>query len=94
MTTIYLIFTILGVLGIGVYLGFSTYEGKDERGKTILAKASQIAFVLIFLGFAFHMLFFEFAHPTVEQIRATMTVWIGSVFISHGISILIYRRQM
>lgn len=94
MIATYLISTLIGVIGIGVYIGFSTSEGKDERGRAILAKAAQVAFVFIFLGFAFHMLFLEFANPTVEQVRATLTVWMGFVFASHGISILFYKKKM
>lgn len=94
MIAIYLIFILICLIAIGVYIGFSISEGKDERGRTILAKSAQIAFVFIFLGFAFHLLIFEFANPTIEQIRATMTVWMSFVFASNGISILVYRYKM
>jgi len=94
MIAIYLISIIIGVIGIGVYIGFTTSEGKDERGKAILAGAAQVAFVFVFLGFAFHLLFIEFAKPMVEQVRATMTAWMALVFISNGISILFFRRKM
>ncbi|AXF56075.1 hypothetical protein [Salicibibacter kimchii] len=94
MIAIYLISIILAAYGIGVYITFTSSEGKDERGKTILAKAAQAAFVFIFLGFTFHLLFIEFFNPTVEQVRTTMTVWMSLVFVSNGISILIQRKKM
>ncbi|MFS8580019.1 MAG: hypothetical protein LOD88_08350 [Novibacillus thermophilus] len=94
MIILYIVFTLIGVSSIGVYIGFSTTEGKDERGSAILAKAAQIAFVFIFLGFAFHLLYFEFSNPSVEHIRATMTVWMSLVFASYALGILIYRRNM
>jgi len=94
MIAIYLISIILAAYGIGVYISFLASEGKDERGKAILAKAAQIAFVFIFLGFSFHLLFIEFFSPTVEQVRTTMIVWMSLVFVSNGISIIIQRRKM
>ncbi len=94
IAAIYILSTLLGVLGIGLYLGFITSEGKGEQGKMVLVQAAQVAFVFIFLGFAFHLLFFEFANPTIEQIRATLTAWMGLVFVSNGLSILIFRKKM
>jgi len=94
MVVIYVISIVLGVIGIGVYVGFTTSEGKDERGKTILAKAAQVAFIFIFLGFAFHLVFIEFANPTIEQVKASMSAWMAFVFASNGIGILIFRRGM
>lgn len=94
MIAVYLISIILAAYGIGVYINFTMSEGKDERGKAILAKAGQIAFVFIFLGFSFHLIFIEFFNPTAEQIKTTMTVWMCLVFVSNGISILLQRRKM
>lgn len=94
LTVVYIISTIIGVLGLGMYIGFVRTEGKDERGQAILAKASQIAFIFLFLGFAFQVLYIEFANPTVAQVRAVITVWMALVFISNGISILFYKKRM
>jgi len=94
MIVIYLTSIVLGVIGIGVYVGFITSEGKDERGRAILARAAQIAFIFILLGFVFHLLFIEFIDPTIEQVRASISAWMGLVFISNGFSILLYRRKM
>ena len=94
MILMYVVSILLVAIGIGVYIGFITIEGKDERGKTILSKAAEISFIFIFLGFVFHMLFIQFANPSVEQIRATISAWMGLVFVSLGISILVYRQKI
>lgn len=94
MIIVYVISILFGVIGIGIYIGFTVSEGKDERGRAILAKAAQVAFVFILLGFTFHILFIEFAYPTIEQLRATITAWMGLVFGSNALSILFYRERM
>ncbi|WP_257350790.1 hypothetical protein [Pseudalkalibacillus decolorationis] len=92
--TVYIISTILGVAGLGMYIGFVRSEGKDERGQAILAKASQIAFIFLFLGFAFQGLYIELANPTVEHVTAVIAAWMALVFGSNGISILVYQKRM
>ena len=94
MIAIYLIFIILAAYGIGVYISFTVSEGKDERGKAILAKAAQVAFVFICLGFSFHLIFIEFFSPTVEQVRTSITLWMCLVFVSNAISIMVQRKKM
>lgn len=94
MTVVYLISIIIAAYGIGVYISFSASEGKDERGKEILARGAQISFGFIFLGFSLHLLFIEFFNPTVEQLKTTMIIWMSLVFLSNGITIHIQRRKM
>jgi len=94
MVVIYLISIILGVIGLGAYVGFVISEGKDERGEAILAKSAQIAFVLMLLGFTFHIVYFQFANLMVEQIQATMTVWMSLVIVSNSLRIFYYRKKI
>ncbi|GAK12442.1 hypothetical protein [Geomicrobium sp. JCM 19039] len=94
MYMMYIISIIIAAYGMGVYISFSVAEGKDERGRAILAKAGQHAFSLIYLGFALFLLYFEFMSPSAEEIRITALIWFSVVFIVKGISIQIYQKKM
>lgn len=86
--------TLIAVASIGIYLGFVKNEGKDERGKAILAKASEISYIFIYLGFAAQALFFLLANPTVNEVQLFITIWMASVFASNGIAIIVFQKKM
>lgn len=94
MFVTYIIALIIVIASLGAYIGFVINEGKDERGKAILAKASQISFIFLLLGFIFQINYFQFGSPTVEQLKLMIIIWMAFVFGSNGISLLIYQRRM
>ena len=86
--------SILIIVSITYYIWFSVYEGNDERGREIMAKASQISFIFILLGFVFQGFYFQFGSPSIENVETMIYVWMALVFFSNSISILLYQRKM
>jgi len=82
------------IISISYYIWFSVYEGNDERGKKILAKSSQIAFIFILLGFVFQSFYFKFGDPSVEKIEMMIWIWLALVFTSNSISIVLYKSKI
>lgn len=91
---LFAITVILIVICIGIYVGFIFGDGKDERGQAIVAKASQIAFIFILLGFTFFGLYQHFADPTAEQLFNAVYIWMLIVFAANSVSILVLQKKM
>lgn len=91
--TIYIITALVITVSVGYYIKFVTSEGKDERGQTILGKSSQIAFIFIAFGFVFQLFYIQFINPSVDQIEASMSIWMALVWASNSISTFILRRK-
>ncbi|RDW17696.1 hypothetical protein [Oceanobacillus chungangensis] len=66
---LFIITVILIVISLGVYIGFVSNQGKDERGQAIIAKSSQIAFILILLGFVFQGFYYQFTNPMLIKLK-------------------------
>ncbi|CAM4452953.1 hypothetical protein PAEN110709_17980 [Paenibacillus endophyticus] len=94
MTAIYIVMMMIVVMSLGAYIGFARNDGRDERGRTILAKSSQIAFIFILAGFVFQILYFQFAEPNPDHIKAAISVWMALIFGSNAVSIVILQRKM
>lgn len=88
----FVIALIIIIVSISYYIWFSGYEGKDERGRDILAKSSQIAFIFILFGFVFQGFYFRFGSPTVEKVQMMISIWMALVFAGNSISILLYKK--
>jgi len=82
------------IISLAYYIWFSGYEGKDERGREILAKSSQIAFIFILLGFVFQGFYFKFGNPSVEKTQTMISIWMALVFASNSISIVLYQKKI
>jgi len=91
---LFVISVILIAISLGVYISFVSNEGKDERGQAILAKSSQIAFLLILLGFVFQGFYYQFTNPTVDQVKTMTYIWMAVVFCGNGVSILVLQKRM
>ena len=91
---LFVITVILIAISLGVYIGFVSNEGKDERGQAILAKSSQIAFLLILLGFVFQGFYYQFTNPTVDQVKTMIYIWMALVFCGNGLTIMVLRKKM
>ncbi|MFD2761516.1 hypothetical protein [Lentibacillus juripiscarius] len=90
----FLIAFLIIIVSISYYIWFSGYEGKDERGRKILAKSSQIAFIFILFGFVFQSFYFQFGNPTVEKVQMMISIWMALVFASNSVSIVLYRKTL
>lgn len=93
MLIIYIIMTLVIIISTGFYIIFVVSEGKDERGQAILGKSSQIAFIFIAFGFVFQLFYIKFAHPSVDQIEASIFIWMALVWASNSVSTFIFRKN-
>lgn len=89
-----IIATILIIISLVIYVAFIAHEGTDERAQAILSKSSRIAFIFIILGFIFQSVYYQFANPTVEQIRTLIYIWMALIFCSNSLSIKFLQRTM
>lgn len=76
-------------ISAGYYIYFIASQGGDERGQKILANSSQVAFLIMIIGFVFQVFFFTFMEPTIDQIQILIGVWMASVFLGNDIAIIV-----
>lgn len=85
---------ILAAYGIGRYISFSFTEGKDERGKFILAKASHITLSFLFAIYAILLLLIVFSNISAQVLGLVLAVLMSLLFLINGLSIQYLRRIM
>lgn len=85
---------LMALLGIGVYIGFSKEEGVDERGKSILAKASHITMGFLFVTFSAIIFIVEFLNVSTEMLKAVMVIALSLLILINAISIMYLRKKI
>lgn len=85
---------IVAAYGIGRYLSFSLAEGQDERGKTIIAKASHLTLSGLCIVYALLLVLITFSGLPADILGLVVTIMISFLFLLHGVSISYLRKQM
>lgn len=85
---------ILAAYGIGKYINFSFTEGKDERGKIILAKASHITLSFLFAIYAVLLFLIVFSTIPAHVLGLVLVVLMSLIILVNGLSIQYLRKIM
>lgn len=93
LNIIIVISTIIAVWGAGVYIGFARGEGVDERGKSILAKASHITMSFVFLTFSVLILVVGFLNLSAEILEVIIVIALSLLIFINAISIMYLRKN-
>ncbi|RUL50505.1 MULTISPECIES: hypothetical protein [Lysinibacillus] len=93
-TIIISILVVIMIASILHWVNFSTKEGKDERGKMILGRSSQIAFSIVVLAFGVTLIGDRYiTFSTDEQFTTTLIALMTSIMLINSISIAYFRKK-
>lgn len=89
----YIVMFLIVFVGAIFSISFVMEEGKDERGQSILSKASQIALPVTSLGIVLQAFYIRFSSPTFEQIEFTIYMVMALIWGTQALSIYILKRR-
>lgn len=101
-TTIYAIFTIIFMIGMGYYTIKLIQYRFDERGKAIICKSAYIVFAAIIVIFSTFTLYpvlvnvFNLDKPTftLEYVRNIVIIIMAALSTVNAITIMYYEKKM
>ena len=93
LSIIIVISIILAAWGSGMYIRFARGEGVDERGQSILAKASHITMSYLFLTFSILILVVGFLDVSAEMLEAIIVVALSLLILINAISIMYLKKN-
>lgn len=85
---------IIALVGMDIYIGFTREEGKDERGKSILAKASHITMGFLYFVFSGLILVIQFLNVTQEVLEVIVIGVVSLLVVINSVAIMYYRKNM
>ncbi|WP_130859265.1 hypothetical protein [Gracilibacillus phocaeensis] len=85
---------VIASFGLGRYITFSSKEGKDERGESILAKSSHITVGLLFLIYAIFILIISFSNISAEVLGLMVVIGLSALILINGLAIMYFRKKI
>src|SRR5699024_4235719 len=85
----YIVIFLIVFIGAIFSISFVMEEGKDERGQSILSKATQIALPITTLGIVLQAFYIRFLSPAFKQIEFTIYMIMALIWGTQAISIYI-----
>lgn len=85
---------LIALISMGIYIGFSQEEGKDERGNLILSKASHITIGFLFLTYSAFVFIVEFLNISTVILKVVIVIALSLLILINAISIMYFRKKL
>lgn len=86
--------TIVAAFGLGRYITFTSNEGKDERGRSILTKSSHITVSFLFIVYAIIILIVGFLNISANMLGLIIVMSLSMLILLNSLSIMYYRKKI